>query len=298
MSNLTWLDLLQSPPERADVLLLPLPYEGTVSYGSGTSRGPAAIVEASTQIELWDHELGCDLDGSTYHTAEPVEPEPHETPSEYHARVVAAASQLHGAKRDGALVVGLGGEHGLTPPLVRAAYGEDLSGLTVVQFDAHADLRAEYEGTPPHACAMRPLVEAGANLLAIGIRSADRDEHRFGVQSGRVTTHPAHLLLADPGAVAALGSDLTSLCGDVYLTVDVDVFEPSLCPGTGTPVPGGLPWTMVVTLLRALLRDNDAIRLVGVDIVETAPSPGTVVNEFTAALLVTKITALRFGLPA
>lgn len=290
-----WFDLPNAPADAADVLLLPLPYEGTVSYGSGTARGPGAILEASTQVELWDTECRFDFETLAYHTAPLVEPAEGDTPEGYHQRVTAAATGLHTAKRDGALVVGLGGEHGLTPPLVRAAVGgDDLAGLTVVQFDAHADLRDEYEGTPlSHACAMRPLVKAGARLLAIGIRSADRTEHEFAEASDRVTTYHAHELNDDGRGFEPVHTDLAALEGDVYLTIDVDVLDPSLCPGTGTPVPGGLTWAELTGCLRRLFEGN--VRLVGADVVETAPSPGTVINEFTAALLVARLAALRFG---
>ena len=159
----TFFNLPDALPPDADAALLPLPYEGTVCYGKGTAKGPAAVWEASAQIELWDDELGVDLSPLRMHNAPAVVPEPEELPRAYLDRVQRLAVRLH---EHAGLVVGVGGEHSVTVPLVFAAAGEvpDLSGVTVVQFDAHADLRDEYHESPwSHACAMRPSVDAGAH---------------------------------------------------------------------------------------------------------------------------------------
>lgn len=286
-----FLDLPDAGAE-ADVVLLPLPFDGTACYGKGTARGPAAVIEASTHVELWDEELNCDLDRVRFHTAAAVEPAEGESPENYLARVRTAARALHGRPAR-PLVLGVGGEHSLTPPLVRAACdSDDLTGLTVVQFDAHSDLRDEYLGGKcSHACAMRRVVERGANVIAIGIRSADGDEFAYGRDSGRVETFFAQQLDADAGVESALIDRLRALSGDVYLTIDVDGLEVTFCPATGTPVPGGLGWWQTLRYLRALLLENDSARLIGGDVVETVPQPGTRVNEFTAAKLLCKIVA-------
>ncbi|HYW80195.1 MAG TPA: arginase family protein, partial [Thermoguttaceae bacterium] len=161
---MNWPPFLDLPPaaaDEADVLLLPLPYEGSVSYGQGTARGPEAIWQASTEVELWDEQLGIDLETLRWHTAPAVLPQENETPAEYLARVRQAAVALNS---HGCPVIGVGGEHSLTTPLVQAAAGsDDLSGITVVQFDAHADLRDTYDQSPhSHACVMRRLVEHSA----------------------------------------------------------------------------------------------------------------------------------------
>ncbi|MCE5230048.1 arginase family protein, partial [bacterium] len=172
-----FLDIPESTAAEADVLVLPLPYEGTVTYGKGTAAAPQAIWQASTQLELYDEELDADLDQLKFHSAEAVVPAAGEPVVAYLERVYRAASELHNNR---GLVIGVGGEHSLTPPLVRAAIARrkiDPSALTVVQIDAHADLRQEYENTPhSHACAMRRVLDLGARALAIGIRSADRAE--------------------------------------------------------------------------------------------------------------------------
>ncbi|MGH7201918.1 MAG: agmatinase, partial [Planctomycetaceae bacterium] len=288
-----FLDLPDSVPQEADALILPLPFEGSVSYGGGTAAGPAAALAATGQVETWDEELGFDLESLRYHTTEPVEPRASEPAGKYLERVSQAAREL---RRHRGLLIGLGGEHSLTPPLVHAAVDgpDDLSGVTVVQFDAHSDLRDTFHDTPhSHACAMRRLVERGARVVAIGIRSAEKAEFEYGVASGRVATFFAQRLAEDRDCEKELLSTLRSLTGPVYLTFDIDALEPALCPGTGTPQPGGLGWWPTCRYLRALLRENRRCELLGCDVVETAPQPGTAINEFTAAKLLAKIVAYR-----
>ena len=283
----TFLDLPDAGPT-ADVILLPLPYDGTACYGKGTAEGPAAVIDASTHVELWDEELDFNLDGICFHTAPPVVVRDGESPEAYLPRVRGAASELH---RTNALLLGVGGEHSLTPPLVFAARdSEDLSGMTVVQFDAHSDLRDEYiGGENSHACAMRRVVERGANVVAIGIRSADRAEFEYGRQTGRVETWFAQQL-SETGD-ADLIDRLRKLAGEVYVTVDVDGLDTTYCPNTGTPIPGGLGWWQTLSYLRALLLENREARLIGGDVVETVPYSGTQVNEVCAAKLLCKIVA-------
>lgn len=290
-----FLDLDNCNIDGANVVLLPLPYDGTACYGKGTANGPPAILEASTHVELWDEELDLDLDAIAFHTRDAVAPGDDEPPETYLQRVFESAINIDNTS---ALLLGIGGEHSLTPPLVRAAAkrfrddADDLSGITVVQFDAHSDLRDEYSGTPhSHACAMRRVVERGANVIAIGIRSADREEFEYGTSTGRVETFFAQQLEESPDAEARLLERLRTLTGDVYVTIDIDGLETTYCPGTGTPQPGGLGWWQTLRYLRALLLENDSQRLIGADLVETAPQPGTQVNEFTAAKLLCKAVA-------
>jgi len=293
--NRLFLDLPNADAESADVVLLPLPFEGTACYGKGTANAPAAILQASTHVELWDEELDFDLDMFEYHTAAPLDPQDGEPPQSYLRRVQEHAGRYVSER---CLVVGIGGEHSLTPSLVQAAAedAEDLSGLTVVQIDAHSDLREEYGGTPySHACAMRRVVERGAGVIAIGIRSAEREEFEYGRRSQRVETFFAQQLAEDDDSEQRLLERLRSLGGDVYLTIDIDGLELPLCFGTGTPQPGGLGWWQTLSYLRALLHENAKARLIGCDLVETVPQPGSRVNEFTAARLVCKLLAYQFA---
>jgi agmatinase len=291
----TFLDLPVADRQSADVLLLPLPYEGTVSYGTGTGRAPEAIWRASAHIECWDEETDFDLDSLAFHAATPLIPGPEETPEQYATRAYDEASRLH---RGEGLVVGVGGEHSVTPPLVEAAVEdrEDLSQLTVVQFDAHADLRDVYDQTPySHACAMRRLTEKGAAVLAIGIRSMERAEFDYGRQSGQVRTYTAQCLANDPHVEKELLDQLLQLAGRLYVTIDVDVLDAAMCPATGTPQPGGLGWWQLLRYLRCLLFGNESHRLVGFDVVETVPQDCVTINETTAARLLTKVMAYHFA---
>ncbi|MCH2202139.1 MAG: agmatinase [Fuerstiella sp.] len=294
MTTQLFIDLPDAGLESADVVLLPLPYEGTVSYGKGTSGGPAAILEASSQNELWDEEVDFDLDRLSYHIAAPVVPHDAEQPGDYLERVATEAKRLRAEDR---LMVGIGGEHSVTFPLINAHVdADDFSDVTVVQIDAHADLRSEYEGSKfSHACVMHRIVEFGAKLIAIGIRAADRDEFDYGRSSGRVETFFAQQLAANPDSERRLIERLQFLTGNVYLTIDVDGLEVNLCPGTGTPQPGGLTWWQALRYLCVMLSQNRNIRLIGCDIVETVPQPGSHVNEFTAARLLGKLLAYHFG---
>ena len=286
-------DIPESAPEAADVLLLPLPYEATVSYRRGTAAAPEAIWQASAQIELWDEETDYDLDSLRVCSAPPLQPEAEENVPNYLRRVQSTAAALH---QYGGLVIGVGGEHGVTPPLVLAAAAtEDLRELTVVHFDAHADLRDSYDGTPhSHACAMRRLLDRGASIVTIGCRSAEREEYAHGLASGRVRTFMARTLAQDPGEEQRLFECLDALSGRVYLSIDVDVLEVHLCYGTGTPEPGGLGWWPMLRMLDRLIRRNRRCKLVGVDLVEAAPQPNSQVNEYIAARLLAKVMAYHF----
>ncbi len=280
----------------AEVIVLPLPFEGTVSYGHGTAAGPNAVLRASQELEHWDEEVGFSIDTLKYHTAPLFSPAEGDTTGTYLVRLFGQSKML---SENAGLLVSIGGEHSVTPPLVRGICESkkiSFADLTVVQFDAHADLRSEYEGMrQSHACAMRPLVENGARVIGVGIRSFQQDELQYAEESRRVQTFSAQKLADDPEQERNLCSTLGNLRGNVYLTIDVDVLEVHLCPGTGTPQPGGLSWWQMLRYLRALLHQNTHCKLVGIDIVETVPMLGTQVNEFVAARLLSKVLAYRFS---
>lgn len=291
MGNINFLDCPDAGISDAEICIVPLPFEGTVSYGSGTAAGPASIIIASAQVELWDDELNYDLESLRYFTAPAIRPEPNEAANAYLRRVEVGVRELSG---NGRLVIGIGGEHSLTPPLVYAASmnNNDLNGLTVVQIDAHADLRETYEGTPQsHACATRRLTERGARVIAIGVRAISQPEGEYEKSVSLVEIYRAQALAENSGVEQTLLSQLRELHGDVYLTVDIDGLDPSMCPGTGTPEPGGLGWWQTLRILRAILLENRSRNLIGCDLVETVPQPNTQINEFTAARLLAKMIA-------
>jgi agmatinase len=285
-------DLPQSTPEVADILVLSFPFEGSVSYGAGTGGGPEAVREASLHLEEWEEETQLDL-GECLRIAalDPLEPTEGESSDEYARRTREFCANLSRGDR---FVLGLGGEHSITPNLLAGAYA-DLNGFTVVQIDAHADLRDSYNGSRHnHACAMRRALDLeGVRLEAIAIRSSTREEAELSRTDPRIHTWWAHEL-SKPGVFEQLLARLRSVRGPVFLTVDVDGLDVTLCPGTGTPQPGGLSYTQTLDVLRALILEGDCT-LVGADFMETTPQPGSRVNEMVVAKLCQKILAYRIA---
>ncbi len=266
------------PPEEARVAILPVPLDKTTSYLSGTASGPESIILASRQVELYDPEL----DASPYrvgiHTFPPVDcGGAIEGALENIRRAVLAQIS------EGRLPVCLGGEHTLTLPVVRAL-SENFGGLSILHLDAHADLRESYGGTKfSHASVIRRVVELDLPVVSVGVRSLSEEEAEFMEESG-LTAYP-EWKYGDTGypweeAVAGLS-------GLVYITVDLDVFDPSEVPGVGTPEPGGMSWRDVLKLFRVLRASGK--KVVGFDLVELCPQEGTVISEFFAARLLYKM---------
>ena len=263
--------------ETARAAVLPIPYEATTTYVKGTRQGPQAIIDASHEVELHDEELGRETyrDGVATLTAVDVADVPFERAAE---RIAAAARQV---VADGKLLVALGGEHSITPPLVDAV-ASVCGPLTVLQLDAHADLRASYEGSPhSHACAMARVTERHP-AVQVGIRNLSADEAAL-VRKGGHNVFFAHEMAAGPGW---MGRALGLLRGNVYLTIDLDAFDPSFMPAVGTPEPGGLGW---YETLRFLRRVATQCRIVAMDVVELCPIPGNIVSDFTAAKLIYRL---------
>lgn len=287
-----FLELPDHPLADANVVVVPMPWEGAVSYGGGTAEGPAATLAASQEIETWEEELGLELgEHLRIHTLDPVAPRDGERPGEYHARLRDEVAQLGLGDR---FPLGLGGDHSVTAALM-GGLREDWSGVTVVHIDAHADLREEYQGEPwSHACALARVLDLGvARLVSVGIRSAERGEALRAREDDRITTLHAHEM-ADPARWGGLLDELRGLDGEVWLTIDIDGLDVHLCPGTGTPMPGGLSWEQATAVLRALLLEGSA-NVIGADLCEVAPFPHSQVNETVAALLCRKLLGYRLG---
>ncbi|MDD5555738.1 MAG: agmatinase [bacterium] len=267
----------------ARAVVIPVPYDLTSTYVAGSRNGPAAIIAASTHMETYDEELGVETFRIGIHTQDPLETEAS-TP----ARMIAAVeSAVGGVAAAGKLPVVLGGEHSVTAGALRALKKRHRR-LSVLQFDAHADLRDSYQGTPfSHACAGRRALEAGT-LVQVGIRSLSAEEARFRRGAAGLRTFFAADLVArrtDPREIVACLGD------PVYITVDLDVFDPSVVPATGTPEPGGLGWYDVIGILREACA---ARRVVGFDVVELCPMPPGVASDFLAAKLVYRLLGYIF----
>ena len=263
--------------ERAAFAVLPVPYERTVSYGKGTRRGPAAIINASPQVELWDEEAKSETWKKGIFTAQPVDcslPEARFFP--HRERTVEG---LLSSTR--AIPFFLGGEHSVTqallPPFIKRH-----KNLSILHFDAHADLRVSYHGDRhSHACAVYPASRTN-RVVQVGIRSVGHDERQFH-NAGNVKTHLMH---ENQDLRKLERAVLRELTDTVYLTIDVDGFDPSVMPGTGTPQPGGFGWYEALRLFKAVCKNK---RVVGVDVVEVAPVNGSHVSELTAAKLVYRL---------
>jgi agmatinase len=267
----------------ARVVILPVPVDRTTSYVSGTRNGPHEILQASSHMELWDEEVGADVHGVGIFTLPEMELPFGELPAVMN-EIQRVASEV--LARDKFLVT-LGGEHSITPPLVAAAAAK-YKGLSVLQIDAHADLRDCYMGTPQnHACAMRRTLDY-ATVTQVGIRSMSTEEAE-AVPGLNTTIFYDATMRRDPAWIDRV---VETLSGPVYITIDVDGLDPAIMPATGTPEPGGLSWYEILTLLRATIARHN---VVACDLVELSPIPGLMAPNFLCAKLVYKILTYRFA---
>jgi agmatinase len=278
--------VLPEPRAFADsaAVILPVPFDRTTSYGQGTKHGPRELLLASAQVELWDEELGVDVHPFGMFTAPELDLSAHPLEA-----AIAEVGRVAGNMLDaGKFLVTLGGEHSITSPIV-AAVAARHAGVSVLQIDAHADLRDSYLGEPfSHASAMRRTLEH-APIVQVGIRNMSEEE-ATALPGLPTTIFYDWNMRRDPEwierAVAALSET-------VYVTIDLDGLEPGLMPAVGTPEPGGLSWRELTALLR---RTFETRRVVACDVVELCPIPGFASPNFVAARLVYKLLTYRFGL--
>jgi agmatinase len=269
--------------DQARVVIFPIPLDRTTSYVPGTRNGPHEILIASSHMELWDEETQTDVHSIGIYTLPEME-FPYGTMDEVVKEIRRVAAEL--VSRD-KFVVSLGGEHAITGPIV-AAYASKFPGLSVLQLDAHADLRDTYMGTPHnHACAMRRTAEF-APITQVGIRSLSAEE-AAAAPSLPTKIFYDYNMRADAGWMDRV---VDTLSDTVYVTIDVDGLDPSIMPATGTPEPGGLSWHEALALLRKVILSRT---VVGCDIVELSPIGGNVAPNFLCAKLLYKILSYRFG---
>ncbi len=268
----------------ADVVVLPIPYEGTVSYKGGTRFGPRLIIRASGQTETFDSELKKEIiEHIKIYTAREMESN-LSSPENMAKDIYKAAKQVLAMDK---FMVALGGEHSISYGIAKAA-SEKYRKLTVLQIDAHTDLRDRYEGTRfNHACVMRRIRELGINTVQVGIRSLSLEEHEY-IDKNKVKN-----IFWAPFTRAQISSIIDACTENVYLTIDADGFDPGVIPATGTPVPGGLGWYESLELLRALFRKKNVI---GLDFVELASKGGEqdTRSEDAAATLVYRLIGYKF----
>jgi agmatinase len=282
-----FLDLRSLPVKEAEAVVLPIPYEATTTYGAGTRGGPEAILSASRQVELWDEDDNWDPSAAIrLATAAPIFPEV----SGPQAMVEKIKRIVQPLISQGKLICALGGEHTITVALLQAMQTR-YPDLTVVALDAHADLRESYDGSKlSHACVMRRAYELGRPLTLMGVRSYSQDEYQLLRVAPRLKMFKAKELHTPEGWQAAL-SHLQGISGPVYLSIDLDALDPGIMPAVGTPEPGGLSYSQVLTIIETLSRRGP---IIGLDLVELAPIPGHQVSEFTAARLLYKALGYIF----
>jgi len=281
--NFLALDRELSGYENSRVAVLPIPYDATVSYGTGARNGPRAIIAASSQVETYDIDLDGDPCEIGIATLEAIRPE-SSGPEAMMEAIEETVSRIIG---DGKFALSLGGEHSISSALVKA-HSQKYSGLTVLQIDAHSDLRESYQGSRySHACVMSRISEI-CDFAAVGIRSfCNSENEKAALRKGRIIDSVR--FKNNPESIPII---LSMLSSDVYITFDLDGLDPSAMPAVGTPEPGGLCWEEAVRLLTAVGREK---RIVGADVVELAPIPGLIYPDFTAARLAYKIISIASG---
>jgi agmatinase len=274
----------QTAFEDARAVVVPVPYERTTSYVTGTRSGPREILAASGQVELWDEETSTEVLAAGVHTLPEMDLPAGD--GDGTAAIVEIRRVVSELARHDKFLAFLGGEHSITAPIVDAL-AQRTAGLSVLQIDAHADLRDSYQGSRySHACAMRRVVER-VPCTQVAIRSLSKEEVE-ALPSLRTRIFYDVNMRQEP---AWIERAVESLTDRVYLTIDCDGLDPAIMPAVGTPEPGGLSWYEMLGLLRRLFSTRQVI---GCDIVELCPIPGLVAPSFTCARLLAKILTYRF----
>jgi len=265
--------------ERAKVLLLSIPYDGTSTWGKGADGGFDAFLEATENMELFDIETQSEVYQQGVHILDPITED--SSPEALFENVYTKTQAL--LKTDKYLSF-FGGEHSISIGVIKAFY-EKYDNLSVLQLDAHTDLRPEYHGSPyNHACAVYDASQ-NTNLVQVGIRSMDINEQQY-IQAGNCFF--AHEMY---GHENWMDASIARLTDKVYLTIDLDAFDPSIMPATGTPEPGGMGWYETLKYLRRVFKEKD---VVGFDIVELAPHSAHKASNFLAAKLYYKLLSYKF----
>ncbi len=273
--------------EKSRIVILPAPYEHTTSYIKGTILGPEKILEASHQVELYDEEFDMELYRDVgIATLEPLD---FTDLKDDKAVELIYKTILDLLKKD-KFVVTIGGEHTISIGAIKA-YSETYPNLTILHFDAHSDLRDEYEGNKySHASALARVYEFNKNLVQVGIRAQDVEESKFIRKNGIKTFYAWEI---KSGKYKSWQDAVVSELGEnVYITFDLDYFDPSVMPAVGTPVPNGLYWDETIELIKKVCQQKN---VVGFDIVELCPLPGLEYPNFTAAFFVNKLLNIIFA---
>lgn len=279
----------QYPAELARFHVVPVPWEDTVSYGTGTAAGPAAVLAASNQLEVWDGISSPAEEG--IHTWPAVDCSGD--PATVHERIATAVRTAVTAPRDAhGVPIVLGGEHSITAPAVHGYLSTTKEPVGIVQIDAHADLRDSYEGrSDSHASVARRMhADHRLPIVQIGIRATSPEEHLYiemhRTTAPTITVHYARDIVPAAVTEITLPPDFPSR---VWLTFDVDGLDPAVIPATGTPVPGGLAWYQALSIVESIARQRT---IIGADIVELAPIATLPASDYAAAELTYRIMGI------
>jgi len=275
----------QTTYEKAKVVILPIPYEKTTTYRQGCQYGAAAIIEASDQLEAYDIDFEKEICHSTdIYTVNAIAStidNPDLTPEEMLGITTSRVSSL---VADGKFVIALGGEHSITAGIVQAYKTHLAEAFTIIQIDAHGDMRHSYEDSIyNHACVMRRILDMGLPTLPVGIRSICLEEAKL-IKEHNIPVIWSKDIYQNNDWIAKAIAKITTK--KVFITIDLDGLNPSLIPGVGTPEPGGLSWYELIDFLRSVFNTQEVI---GCDVMELAPTLDSVVSEFTAAKLIYKL---------
>jgi len=274
-NNFLGIPQIFSDYRRSRFVILPVPYEQTTSYKGGTREGPQAIISASKQVELFDEELEAEPYKVGIYTSDELEPT-SKGPAEMIEKIYKVGRRL---VKDEKEVVMLGGEHTISIGMIKAFKGR-YKNLSVLQLDAHADLRQSFQGNRfSHACTMRRVREM-VPAVQVGIRNLSSEEHSW------VKKNKIDLFFAQEKNQNWKDKVLSSLSENVYLTFDLDFLDPSIMPSVGTPEPGGFLWYETLDFLKTLSLKK---KIVGFDVVELCPQPGNIAPDFLAAKLIYKL---------
>lgn len=285
--NFLAIDKKYSTYENSKIVILQAPYEKTTSYGKGTAKGPAAILKASHYVEFFDEETGKEVCFDAGIAALP--------PMKF--------AKLSGKKsldliyknvnehiKNGKFVITLGGEHSISTAPIKAHF-DNYDDLSILHFDAHSDLRDEYEGSKySHASFAARVAEFTTNITQVGIRAQCKEEYDF-IKTKGINTFYAYRMRNDGFNYILIDRIVKTLKKNVYITFDVDYFDPSIMPATGTPEPNGFYWDETMRLLKKVCEERN---LVGFDVVELAPQKSYTFPDFMTAKLIYKILNYRF----
>ncbi len=263
--------------DSAAVVVLPVPYDLTTSFLSGSREGPYAVIKASAHLELFDQDLLCDISRCGIHTRAMLE-QTTNGPADMIGHVCDAVAEILSHEKTPVMI---GGEHSITLGAVRALHSF-YDSFGVVQFDAHADMRDSYQGSPfNHACTARRISES-TDIVQLGIRSMSEEEHQL-LRNRSASYFSSREIIKN---VACITESIDELPQNIYITFDLDALDPSIMPSVGTPEPGGLDWYTTLDCLDSIAGKKN---IIGFDIVELCPQPSNAAPDFLAAKLCYKL---------